>query len=102
MGIVKSAAKMARIEPQTHYIWMKRDKRYAERAKEVGETQTDFVESKLMQLINEGNPAAIIFYMKTKGKNRGYTERTEITGKDGEGLLTGVTVNVISKREEND
>lgn len=43
----------------------------------------DFVESKLMDAIDKGNIAAIIFYAKTQMKERGYVERTEVTGVDG-------------------
>ena len=35
-------------------------------------------ESHLHKLIRDGNPAATIFFLKTKGKNRGYVERQEI------------------------
>ena len=37
----------------------------------------DFAESKLFQLIQAGEPAAIFFFLKTRGKARGYIERTE-------------------------
>lgn len=42
-----------------------------------------FVGGKLMQLIKEGNPTAIIFYLKARCGWRD-VERKEITGKDGE------------------
>lgn len=53
----------------------------------VEEGLIDFAESKLLQAINEENLTAIIFYLKTKGKNRGYIERQELTGSDGRDLV---------------
>jgi hypothetical protein len=34
-------------------------------------------------LIKAGNVTAIIFYLKTQAKDRGYVERQELTGADG-------------------
>lgn len=48
------------------------------------ETVADIAETKLQELIESGDFPAIKFYLSTKAKNRGYSERTEITGKDGE------------------
>ena len=50
---------------------------FRERVDEVTETQVDFVESKLMQAINAGDTTATIFYLKTKGKKRGYNEKAQ-------------------------
>jgi hypothetical protein len=36
----------------------------------------------MMNLIDAENVAAIIFYLKTQCKDRGYVERQEITGAD--------------------
>lgn len=47
------------------------------------ETQLDLAEKSLFNQIKQGNVTAIIFYLKTKGKNRGYVERRENTGPDG-------------------
>ena len=38
----------------------------------------DNAEDELQKLINLGNPIAIIFYLKTKGKKRGYDEKQTI------------------------
>jgi hypothetical protein len=41
------------------------------------EKRHDFVELKLMKGINDDNMTAIIFYLKTQCKQRGYVERVE-------------------------
>ena len=47
------------------------------------ETMLDFAEGKLYTKIKEGDNTCLIFYLKTQGKARGYIERHEHTGKDG-------------------
>ena len=43
----------------------------------------DRAESKLMWMVDEGQPWAIQFALRTLGKSRGYAERQEITGAEG-------------------
>lgn len=50
------------------------------------EKQLDITESKLFENIDDNDDTAIIFYLKTKGKHRGYVERSEVTGPDGTAL----------------
>ncbi len=69
----------------TNYI--KRYKTLQKSLEEINETNLDFCESKLLQQINEGNTTAIIFYLKFKGKRRGYCERQEFV-QSGEITIT--------------
>lgn len=78
LGIVSTAAKMVGIDRSTHYKWMKDDEEYKEAIHSISESVVDFAESHLYKLIKEGNPASTIFFLKTKGKERGYIERQEI------------------------
>jgi len=78
LGIVTQACKVVGISRDTHYRWMKDDEEYKQAVQELGDVALDFAESKLHKLIDQGNPAATIFYLKTKGKERGYVERQEI------------------------
>lgn len=50
---------------------------------EIGESMVDLAEGKLLLALRSGNMTAIIFYLKTKGRARGYVERAEWTGNDG-------------------
>jgi len=61
-----------------HYDWLKSDPVYKAAVESIQESVIDFAESHLYKLVKEGNPAATIFYLKTKGKKRGYIERQEI------------------------
>lgn len=79
LGIVTTAAKTVGIERTTHYKWMKRDQKYREAVESISDIALDFAESKLHKSIESGSDAATIFYLKTKGKKRGYIERQEIS-----------------------
>jgi len=83
LGIVTDACNESGISRDTHYRWMQEDPEYRAAVESLADVSLDFAESKLYKLIKEGNPAATIFYLKTRGKKRGYIERQEITGADG-------------------
>ena len=78
LGVVSTACKAAGISRDTHYRWLKEDPEYNAHLDALSEVAIDFAESHLHKLIKDGNPAATIFFLKTKGKNRGYVERQEI------------------------
>lgn len=81
MGIISSASDIVGISRQSAYVWMREDEDFKKRVEEVTERQKDFVESKLLSRINEDDTTAIIFYLKTRCKERGYTEKIEYEGK---------------------
>ncbi|HNB10283.1 MAG TPA: helix-turn-helix domain-containing protein [bacterium] len=92
LGVVTTAAKVVGIDRTTHYKWMTSDKKYKKAVENIDNVALDFVESKLFKSIEKGRDAPIIFYLKTKGKKRGYIERQEITGLDGEILGGSPTI----------
>ena len=77
-GIVTQTAKAVGIHRSTYYEWRKQDPEFAERCDEVQNIALDFVEGKLLKRIQDEDTASILFYLKTKGKHRGYVERTEV------------------------
>lgn len=57
------------------------------------ESVIDLAESKLIENIQANDNTAILFYLKTKGKKRGYVERSEIehSGKIETNIITTLT-----------
>ena len=88
MGIVTTACNALSISRTTYYKWRDTDAEFAAECDEAQETTLDHVESKLMENIDVNDTPCILFYMKTKGKKRGYVERNEITGANGGAIQT--------------
>ena len=65
------------ISRQSFYNYKDSSEKLREQIEEADEAILDFAESKLMQHINDGDVTSLIFFLKTKGKSRGYVERTE-------------------------
>ncbi len=78
LGVVTTACKQVGIGRTTFYQYLKDDKEFAKAVKEIENIALDFAESQLHKQIQDGNTPATIFYLKTKGKARGYVERQEI------------------------
>ena len=93
LGIVTTACKTVGIARSTHYQWMIDDPEYKIEVEGISDIALDFAESQLHKQIQDGQPASTIFYMKTKGKKRGYIERHEVTGADGAGLVVNYILN---------
>ena len=79
-GNITQSCKAADISRQTFYNWKENDLDFAKEIESVEPTEQflDFLESKLIQRVNDGDTTAVIFALKTKGKKRGYIERTEL------------------------
>ena len=86
LGVITSACKIVGVNRSTYYDYYKTDSDFREQVDDLSNVVLDFAESQLHKQIQAGNTTATIFYLKTKGKGRGYIERTEYTGKDGESL----------------
>ena len=100
LGVVTVACKKADIPRSTYYKWLKEDEMFAIAVQEIENVALDFAESQLHKQISDNSTAATIFYLKTKGKKRGYVERQEITGADG--MPTNFQIEIIKNSEDKD
>lgn len=65
--------------------------------KDARESMKDHAESALYKAIDTGEAWAVCFFLKTQGKDRGYVERQELTGADGEGVSVRFVENIIDQ-----
>lgn len=97
LGNVTEAAAAVGMSRETHYDWLKNDPEYAAAVASLKNVALDFAESQLKKLMegaerqaltHDGevvtikdapNTSAVIFYLKTQGKQRGYIERQELS-----------------------
>jgi AcrR family transcriptional regulator len=79
LGIVTAACKEVGISRNTFYTYYNTDEEFKRAVDEIYEIQTDFVENQLFKKIKEGSERSILWYMKYKGRKRGYTDNLDIT-----------------------
>ena len=84
LGVVTVACKQSDTPRSTYYKWLKEDQEFAKAVKEIENIALDFAESQLHTQIKDGSTSATIFYLKTKGKKRGYIERSELDLSSGD------------------
>ena len=77
-GHISEACKSANICRQTYYSWIEKDEEFRTMCDDVCESLLDLAESKLLENIRNNDNTAIIFFLKTKGRKRGYNESTQL------------------------
>lgn len=78
LGVITTACKAVGVNRSTYYDYYNNDEEFRKEVDTLSDVAVDFAESQLHKQINEGSTAATIFYLKTKGKSRGYVERQEV------------------------
>lgn len=76
-GIMSTIAKRLKCDWHTAEKYIKQFG-LTEEVKAEKEALLDVAESALIKNIQDGDNTAIIFYLKTQGKKRGYIEKTEV------------------------
>jgi len=71
VGVLSSALTKSGVSREEYDNWIL-NMTFKKEVERINEMSIDFVENQLMRKINEGDLAAIQFYLKTKGKKRGY------------------------------
>jgi hypothetical protein len=85
-GIQAAAARRLGCGRDTVAQYIERYVTVRQALEEARDTTIDLAESKLIEKVQAGEWPAIAFTLKTVGRHRGYVERSEVTGQDGEPL----------------
>ena len=91
LGVVTTACKKVGVGRTTFYGWLEDDAEFKKEVNDIQDLALDFVESQLFEQIKDSNTTATIFYLKTKGKKRGYVERIET-----DHTTNGKEINIIT------
>ena len=98
-GMITTAA--AALGCHTSAIYRRLDRSPSLRAVlgETRERSLDLAESRLLEAIDRGELTAIIFYLKTLGKRRGYTEKIEVDVRQIEEAIVAELERITEERE---
>jgi len=91
-GFISIAARTLGVTRQAIWKRVKKSARLKEAIDDIEEKYLDLAESELVKAIDGGERWAITFYLRTKGKKRGYVEGQELTGKEGKPLPLHITI----------
>jgi hypothetical protein len=94
LGIVSTACLSVGVSRTTYYKYYNDDEQFKSQVDDISDIAIDFAESQLFELIKGGNITAVIFYLKTKGKKRGYVEKQELDL--GNNFPNNITVEFVS------
>jgi hypothetical protein len=72
LGNITYSTRSIGVSRASHYGWMRTDENYKKQIEECKEIALDFVEAALMKLISKGKTSAIIYFLKHRGRSRGY------------------------------
>jgi hypothetical protein len=92
LGVVTTACQTVGIARSTHYEWYQSDEEYKRQVDGIQDIALDFAETQLHSNIRKGDTTSTIFFLKTKGKKRGYIEKTE------QDLKVDGGINVVFKK----
>lgn len=97
-GNISKACKSLDINRAWYYNNIETDEQFKRECEEIDEYIIDTVENCLLDQIKDGNSTSTIFYLKTKGKKRGYIEKQEI---EHSGVIEQKVTQIrVKKRDE--
>lgn len=97
---ITAACAAANISRQTFHLYYTTDKEFKQMVEDAKESLIDFAESKLIELIDKGDVSSIQFFLRTKGKDRGYDTSSTVNLKGNVGVRTQLDEEALLKIRE--
>lgn len=101
LGLVTPACKEVGLSKDSYYDYYNKDENFRNKVDEINNLVLDFVESQLYKKIADGDTQSILFYMKYKGRKRGYTEAIDVNSNVVSNVVLNVK-NLISFDDDTD
>ena len=98
LGIVTAACKEVGISRDSYYDYYNNDPEFRRKVDDINEIAIDFTESQLFKKIKQGSERSILFFMKYKGRKRGYTDSVDITS--GGKTITEIKLIQVKNRKD--
>lgn len=96
-GIMSVAAERLGVDRSTICRRAQKSQRLRNVIDAATERSMDVAEAALMRAVQKGEAWAVCFFLKCKAKQRGYSERTEITGPAGKPVEVAVSETELDK-----
>lgn len=77
-GLVYLSCRQAGLSHTTFYNYLQSDENFRNEYFAIREETLDYVENKLFEAIERGEPAQTLFFLKCQGKKRGWIERQDL------------------------
>lgn len=101
LGLIMITCDATGISHSTIRNWAKTDPEFRDKLNDVGNYTLDVVEQSLLnKIVTEKDTTAMIFYLKTKGRDRGFSQRVEVTGANGGAVQTETTLKLSEIEKE--
>lgn len=101
-GTINGAARILKCERRTVVSYIDSHDELKVAIDEARAVLLDTAEDALMTNVGERHPASVFFVLKTLGKQRGYVERLETTGKDGGAVESEMKVTFVNAKNKDD
>lgn len=101
LGIVSQAVQQTGVPYKTFCHWRDTDMEFAEMlTNDVEDRAIDYVESKLLKRVKDEDTSSIQFFLRTRGRRRGYGDETKVVGPNGGAIEVNMTLSSPIMREE--